>query len=584
MRVFAEERDGRLVYAFQKEGADGKKPGMKGRMAKDRCFVQLPSTWLDSNVHPDLLALTVLLMVYPFAVDRVVMPRPVSPSFAETAMRWTKLDIGPVNPELLSRRLPAEGVPGLAFSGGVDSTAAMLVLPEETRLFFMDRPLGAGYTGLYSPEAARAACQRLVAEGRRVFQLSSDLEELRMPIGFPVDWANAVPLILMADHEGLDAVAFGTVMESGYRTGHEVFLDFPERSFYQMWSAIFDAAGLPLALPVGGLSEVMTSSIVLRSPYRSTTQSCVRGAPGEPCLRCYKCFRKQLLQSVLEGNRLADETIDRLFASIEVQGAILHHPVKHENVVAYILSRYSGDHPVLKLLARRVRSTSISTGWMERWYRPSACLIPPKYREAVTAKVLDWVAPMTEEDESEVQAWRVPDEGPDETAEPSYRLRPRGSRIDQPTCGWKDLSMDSPIRTESPRSLAPALSSLPGAMDSTRHATEALASSSVYRPLEVVQVFTDAIRGPGPVEPSFEHVHGKNLGDRVREHTIGKDRHVDRVGPRLERHTRNLAEEAAAFRNLGKRDPDIRAPRREEPSAAILGHHFHPQVHVADTV
>ncbi len=410
MKARINESRGQIVFSFTRDLGDGQKAGKSGRMAKDRCHVTLPETWTSQDLHPDLLALSILLLVYPFSAKRIELPRGVSPRFAAVTSEWTRLDIGPIDPHRSPRQIPDPGVPGLAFSGGMDSTAAMAVMPEDTRLFFMVRPLGSEYTGLYSSEAARAACRRLAAEGRQVLQLPSDLEEIRAPIGFPVDWSNAIPLLLMADQEALDSVAFGTVMESGYRTGHEVYLEFPASSYYKMWSAIFDAAGLPLNLPVAGLSEVATSSIVLRSPYRTIAQACVRGMPGSPCMHCYKCFRKQLLQAALGEHTVPDSAIDELLDSREVQAAILHHPVKHENVIAYTLARYPGAHPVLDLLGRKTRCDSIRTDWMERWYRPSDCLIPRKYRDTVTARILESVEPMTEEDEEAVRAWRVPEE------------------------------------------------------------------------------------------------------------------------------------------------------------------------------
>lgn len=410
MKARINESRGRIVFSFSLEPGDGQRAGQKARMAKDHCYVALPETWASQDLHPDLLALAVLLLAYPFAVQRLEMPSGVSARFAEVTSRWTRLDIGPVNPRLTPRQTPDPAMPGLAFSGGMDSTAAMIVMPEDTRLFFLDRPKGEEHSSHYSPDAARFACEHMSRAGRQTFQMLSNLEELRTPIGFPVDWANSIPLVLMADHERLGCAAFGTVMESAYRTGHAAYLESLHWEPYLRWNRIFQAAGLPLTLPVAGLSEVATSSIVLRSAYRSIAQACVRGMPGDPCMHCYKCFRKQLLQAALEGHPVSDSVIDGLLDSREVQAAILHHPVKHENVIAYTLARYQGDHSVLRHLRRIVRSDSIRTDWMERWYRPSVGLIPPKYRDTVTARILERIAPMTEDDEREARAWRVPDE------------------------------------------------------------------------------------------------------------------------------------------------------------------------------
>ena len=51
--------------------------------------------------------------------------------------------------------------------------------------------------------------------------IESDLEYVRDPVGFPVDVANSVPAILMADYLKLDSIAFGTIMEASYGVGHK---------------------------------------------------------------------------------------------------------------------------------------------------------------------------------------------------------------------------------------------------------------------------------------------------------------------------------------------------------------------------
>jgi len=407
MKVVLRLESARLVYAFTLEKGDGARPGQRARMARRECEIRLPCGWTLDDAHPDLIALSVLLLVSPFAARRIVMPRPVSQGLAEAASALVRLEVGPIDGALGPRRTPDDGVPGLAYSGGIDSTAAMAVLPKSTRLYFLDRLLPRGYSGLYSPEAAKAACAHLRSERRSVLEVKSDLEELRSPIGFPVDWANALPLVLLADKERIDSACFGTVLESAYRVGHERYLDFPERPYYKRWNGMFSAAGLPLSLPVAGLSEIATSKLVLGSPYRSVAQSCVRGRSHEPCLQCYKCFRKQLLQSILDGSTAPNDSVDRLLQAPDVRDLLLHHPLKHGNVIAYTACRYQGNHPVLLALRGLTRSYTTDTSWMERWYAPSIHLVPKRYRDHVKTAILSVLRTMSREDEQRVRSWHI---------------------------------------------------------------------------------------------------------------------------------------------------------------------------------
>ena len=407
MKVDIAPAVGRLVFSFASEEGDGTRPGLKARMGRNQCEVRLPETWAVDQLHPDLLALSVLLLAFPFVARRLEMPRAVTAGFADAVSQWTQLEITPVDTALEPRAIPTNGFPGLAFSGGMDSTAALLVLPTSTRVFFLDRILPKNRDTLYAPEAARHACHSLRSLGRRVHMIETDLETLRDPIGFPVEGATAVPLLLLADQERIDSAAFGTVMESAYRIGHDVFLDFTQRGFYRRWSSIFQAAGLPLCLPVAGLSEVATSSIVLGSPLRSVAQSCVRGGVSTPCLRCYKCFRKTILEASLEGSTLADETIDDLLSSSEVQNVILKYPVKHGNVLAFALDGYKGQHPVLTVLREHLLRDLSHTEWMRHWYQPAACLIPDTYQEDVARRIRDLVGVMDARGEETAHNWRV---------------------------------------------------------------------------------------------------------------------------------------------------------------------------------
>jgi hypothetical protein len=121
----------------------------------------------------------------------------------------------------------------LAFSGGVDSTAALSVMPKNTVSIFMDRPLKG--KSLYNPQAAHLAVESLKEIGYVSESVQCDLEYVRHPVGFPTDLSNGVPALLLADYFNASSIAFGTVLESAYGIGHERYRDYPIGAHYTFY-------------------------------------------------------------------------------------------------------------------------------------------------------------------------------------------------------------------------------------------------------------------------------------------------------------------------------------------------------------
>jgi hypothetical protein len=367
--------------------------------------IKLPVRIGRKDVHPDLEALAVVLVVSPFAGGTLTVNRPVSTAMEVAVARAFKFRIQPVDPELAPRARPTPGTPALAFSGGVDSSAALLVLPDHTVLGFMRRiPLPGGESStLYREAAALHACASLQVQGRTVHIYETDMEYIRNPVGFPTDWANASGLVLLADHLRLDSISWGLVAESAYRIGHEVYKDWASRR--AAWSRIFAAAGLHFNAPVAGVSEVGTTTIVAASPIAGIVQSCIRGGVGAPCGNCWKCFRKSMLDAARSGNWPADEELDRLFAVRDVKRTLAKFPIPHEDVIGWIAGRYPGKHPKMRLLRERAVPQGQTFSWLERWYSPSAELLDARVRDVVEARLDRHMGRMTAEDEAEFQAW-----------------------------------------------------------------------------------------------------------------------------------------------------------------------------------
>ncbi len=243
------------------------KPSDKFSVGQRSAFVRSKNHDL-SDIHPDLLALSAILICSPFVGKRLELSEQPSSDFIEKANGiLSKYKISnSIDPdhEIEPRLEPPNSRPGLAFSGGVDSTAALAVMPGNTIPIFMDRPISKG--SLYNPNAAHQSCRILRQLGYNSEIVECDLEYVRDPVGFPTDVANSVPAIILADCLGLNSISFGTVLESAYGTGHEQYRDYPNGSHWTFFGTLFSAANLQFSLPIGGVSEVGTSIIAYKSP------------------------------------------------------------------------------------------------------------------------------------------------------------------------------------------------------------------------------------------------------------------------------------------------------------------------------
>ena len=406
MKVDISQEEEFLVFKFAIEEGDRGNPNQRFTIGETDVKVEIGNCD-PSNIHPDLIALCSILMCHPFVGKRLDFPLDVSNKFRQQIKKVVSRYefITPSKKKVEPRKAPSGYRMGLAYSGGVDSTAALSLLPPDTIPVFMLRPEKG--KSLYNPEAALESCKSLSEIGYDVRVVKCDVEYMRNPVGFPTDLSHAIPAILLADEMSIDSLSFGTVLESAFGIGHEEYRDYFSGSHKRFYGSILDAVGIELCLPVSGISEVGTSMIIEASPLGGFSQSCIRGKWGKPCNRCWKCCRKGLLGAAISSNRLNTEEIGLLLSSEEVRSKLSANPISHENVIEYSIQRIQENiHPKLDLLRKRVnRGTEL--GHLERWYGPSIDLVPQKYRRGVKERIMKFMNPMTEEEEECVVKWSM---------------------------------------------------------------------------------------------------------------------------------------------------------------------------------
>lgn len=368
-------------------------------MGSNQCELHLPVDWACESVHPDAFALAMMAIIYPFCGPRLRLPRGVSRPFHNQVKNVTNIDVLPVNEHLSPRKAPADAVPALSFSGGIDSTVAALLLPEDTHLFFIDRmdPKRQTIT-LLDQEAAYYACDSMANLGRNVHKIKTDMPYIRKPVGFGTFLTDAVPALLLADYYGLDSTGHGQTLEIGYQVGNLGFKDCKDNHVGSPWHQLLKAIDMPLTLPTIGLSEISTTRIVNQSPFHEFAQPCSRGKVKKPCMNCYQCFRKSLLERVTMNRPLDNKFLDKLFNIEEVKKVIHTPPVHFENVLAYITAHYNGSHKEMLTLKKKTRGDILKVDWMNKYYYESQEFLAPKYRNHVKKEIYKYVKPMNTHD------------------------------------------------------------------------------------------------------------------------------------------------------------------------------------------
>lgn len=399
------------IIKFEIIQIDERKKGASAFLSRERsCIFQLPNGINIGNIHPDLLGLSALLMSFPFITSELELNIPISTYLAKQVSLHTPYTIGPINDSLKQRIPSPNSVPGLSFSAGVDSTAALALMPKSTVIVFLDRSLDGinvkPKKSLYRNDAALRACRLLSEQGRTVYQIKSGMEFLRQPIGFPTDLAVGIPVVLLAEHENIDSVAYGTIMESAYRVGHKNFQDYQKRVHFTRWHSIFHACGLSLNMVVAGISEVGTQIISSNCEHQEICRSCIRGTATTSCLNCWKCFRKKIVEMAVEEN-FDENTIENLFKIKEAITYMQKDPIQHQNVLAWACSKYLGDNKLLLMLKKRTRGDSLSLDWLKKWYPPSLELIPMKYRTEMINAVSKFLEPMNDSEIKMMQEWNL---------------------------------------------------------------------------------------------------------------------------------------------------------------------------------
>lgn len=378
-------------------------------IARNHVTFEMPKDYRLSDAHPDLLALAAYVICSPWVGRSLTLPFPVSQSFADATKKYLRIETTNISTAVTARETNADSRPGLAFSAGVDSIAALALMPQSTIPVFTHRAPAYGVSStLYRDDAPLHAIEQMNIAGKETLRVTTDLEWLRNPVGFGVDPSPAAPMLLLGDYLKLDAVAFGTIAEAAYRTGTEHFIDYAQRGVFTKWQAVFKAAGIDYYNCVAPLSELCTTKIARESRFGWLAQSCVRGNVGRACMNCVKCFRKSLVEAAVGGGWPDASTIGRMMASRSVKSYLEAAPIRLEIVLMAALAEYEGDDPLLLALQKRVEARAVDVSFVRAAYGPGLeVMVPDKYRQTTMANLSKYVDLMSLSEQHKFESFDI---------------------------------------------------------------------------------------------------------------------------------------------------------------------------------
>ena len=313
----------------------------------------MPTDFILSQTHPDLLRLTAEILLFP----------------------WHK-----------SSKTPLEGTrtlgtqPSLAFSAGTDSTAAALLMPENTILGYHRR----NFKSILDHRNADRLLEYMKNEkGKKIIDISSNHELIRTyhfkQIGFSSDFACATHLILLADHFDIGAIAFGMPLDNTWLGKGRKFRDFIKTNYYTYWNERFSKCGLDLLLPIAGLSEAGAMKICTNENLLLYLNSCLRGDGVSGCGTCWKCFHK---------NGPLGRPFD--IKASEIQTFLQRRPLPTATHALWALQQLKLEAEVPDLKQHFQQDFS----WWTSYYPPAKEILPERWKEEIWQNITNQLSPM----------------------------------------------------------------------------------------------------------------------------------------------------------------------------------------------
>jgi hypothetical protein len=396
------------------------------RMSLPKCF---------KDIHPDAHALAIWYALRPVVASRLELPFAASPVLAQWLDQNYRVKLANVDERQAPRRMPEPVVPALLFSGGMDSMAASVLMPKATHHIVLDRlphlRPGDSKDALIDLAVTRKACAAVAACGRRVHATADDHEFLFSPYPMWHSDMGRLPGLYLADSLGLSTLDAGEVFDAtffgGYHAGAARWRmaaagepprpDAPGRARraapaplindpQRFWNVV----GLRRADSICGLSEVVTTRVVARSPYRGKSFSCYYPpAPeGESfCMRCDKCFKKLLLRHIADDQEVPVAFFEHFLSQPHLAAVFSRPYFDWHHVWYYAFQKMRCRHWFAREMQKQaLQGPDLSV--LEKWYPKAARSMEPAYADEVRENISRYAQTMSAADMARLEKLDIP--------------------------------------------------------------------------------------------------------------------------------------------------------------------------------
>ena len=348
------------------------------------------------SIHPDLLGLLCLIIFYPFIGERVTFPMPVSPRLEQAfsspmfKSRFRFANVDDAVETYSGSRM------ALSFGGGIDSSAVRTILPDAFvvhEAHIRD--------GCLVPSHAHDIVRRLGSDKGRV--VSTNQRYVSQPGGWHGWPCSVATSLLMATDHDFGMILTGSILGSTLLYNGSRYWDrFAARADHgftgNYWQSAFNAVGIPMFSPVCGASEYLTMKLSLDLIHSGSVVYCME-REGKACLRCAKCFRRDVIRTVVEpGYRATWKPYDRS----EIHSFLEHRPLYFGHIFSY-----ARDRPGLPrfVVSRLTDLPDIRTDWPMRVHGRTLELCDEDWRGAISEQMHRHLDPMDSADLAELEAW-----------------------------------------------------------------------------------------------------------------------------------------------------------------------------------
>jgi hypothetical protein len=243
----------------------------------------------------------------------------------------------------------------VAYSGGVDSTAALELIPGAIPIYTKVRP-----KGFHKLDNALLALEEVNGHA-----IESNYDEFPLIFGKRVGFFGlggfTITCVLFSEYFNLKTICDGNVLETAYlysSAGHGT--KFNPRNQSKIFNA-FNMAGLQYCMPCAGLTEVSTTKIAKNYNF---AMGCMRGIGGNTCNKCIKCYRKRALQGI------------PLPSNSDVEKKLSSNLIPMLPSLLWARNHNGLSHPLLNSIDKNV-------DWVDQWYSQSLEFIPLDMQQTI---------------------------------------------------------------------------------------------------------------------------------------------------------------------------------------------------------